>query len=156
MRSSARSDESDKRAFFGRRKGHRLKPQQAALFDTLLPRLALDLDAPAPALAGLFDTAVREVRLHETTADASNANALTADEIASGGFFSNAVELLDQLLGTRHDDDVAADYSELVRREATLVSVHVDAAETAERVHALLESAGALRISTLPQRGLER
>jgi len=100
--------------------------------------------------------AVREVRLNETTADASNANALTADEIASGGFFSNAVELLDQLLGTRHDDDAAADYSELVRREATLVSVHVDAAETAERVHALLESAGALRISTLPQRGLER
>ena len=31
------------RAFFGRRKGHPLKPRQAALFDTLLPRLALDL-----------------------------------------------------------------------------------------------------------------
>jgi tRNA (guanine-N7-)-methyltransferase len=63
MRSSARSDESDKRAFFGRRKGHRLKPQQAALFDTLLPRLALDLDAPAPALAGLFEAVLCEVRL---------------------------------------------------------------------------------------------
>src|SRR5947199_4706833 len=63
MRSSARYDESDKRAFFGRRKGHRLKPQQAALFDTLLPRLALDLDAPAPALASLFEAAVCEVRL---------------------------------------------------------------------------------------------
>jgi len=63
MRSSARCDESEKRAFFGRRKGHRLKPQQAALFDTLLPRLALDLATPAPALADLFEVAVRDVRL---------------------------------------------------------------------------------------------
>jgi tRNA (guanine-N7-)-methyltransferase len=37
------------RAFFGRRKGHPLRPRQAALFDTLLPRLALDLSAAAPA-----------------------------------------------------------------------------------------------------------
>jgi tRNA (guanine-N7-)-methyltransferase len=36
-------------AFYGRRKGHALRPRQAALFDTLLPRLALDLSAPAPA-----------------------------------------------------------------------------------------------------------
>ena len=50
-------------AFFGRRKGHALKPRQAALFDTLLPRLALDLNAPAPAdLSALFDDAT-EVRL---------------------------------------------------------------------------------------------
>jgi tRNA (guanine-N7-)-methyltransferase len=63
MRSSARCDESEKRAFFGRRKGHRLKPQQAALFDTLLPRLALDLAAPAPELASLFNAAVHEMRL---------------------------------------------------------------------------------------------
>src|SRR5215510_4007596 len=45
-------------AFFGRRKGHALKPRQAALFDTLLPKLALDLDRPAPAdLRTLFDRA---------------------------------------------------------------------------------------------------
>ena len=50
-------------AFFGRRKGHALKPRQAALFDTLLPQLALDLTAPAPAdLRALFD-GVDEVRL---------------------------------------------------------------------------------------------
>lgn len=43
-------------AFFGRRKGHALKPRQAALFDTLLPKLALDLDRPAPSdLRTLFD-----------------------------------------------------------------------------------------------------
>src|SRR5262245_36313476 len=63
MRSSARYDESEKRAFFGRRKGHRLKPQQAALLETLLPRLALDLGTRAPALSSLFECAPREVRL---------------------------------------------------------------------------------------------
>jgi tRNA (guanine-N7-)-methyltransferase len=46
------------RAFFGRRKGHALKPRQAALFETLLPRLALDLHAPPPSdLRTLFDKA---------------------------------------------------------------------------------------------------
>jgi tRNA (guanine-N7-)-methyltransferase len=64
MRSNAHSGDPAKRAFFGRRKGHRLKPQQAALFDTLLPRLAIDLAAPAPAdLATLFPVAVDAVRL---------------------------------------------------------------------------------------------
>src|SRR6201987_4654599 len=43
------------RAIFGRRKGHKLRPRQAELFETLLPRLALDLARPAPAdLASLF------------------------------------------------------------------------------------------------------
>ncbi len=52
------------RAFFGRRKGHPLKPRQAALFDTLLPRLALDLSKRAPAdLRALFAPAVDELRL---------------------------------------------------------------------------------------------
>ena len=42
-------------AFFGRRKGHALKPRQAALFETLLPQLALDLKRPPPSdLATLF------------------------------------------------------------------------------------------------------
>jgi tRNA (guanine-N7-)-methyltransferase len=50
-------------AFFGRRKGHRLKPRQAALFDTLLPRLVIDLTGAAPAdLRDLF-TGVDCVRL---------------------------------------------------------------------------------------------
>ena len=51
------------RAFFGRRKGHKLKPRQAALFDSLLPKLAVDLSSPAPAdLRALFDN-VDDVRL---------------------------------------------------------------------------------------------
>lgn len=52
------------RAFFGRRKGHPLKPRQAALFDALLPRLAVDLTKPAPAdLRTLFATPVDDLRL---------------------------------------------------------------------------------------------
>jgi tRNA (guanine-N7-)-methyltransferase len=51
-------------AFFGRRKGHRLRQKQAALLETLLPRLALDLVTPAPAdLCGLFDAPVDDVWL---------------------------------------------------------------------------------------------
>jgi tRNA (guanine-N7-)-methyltransferase len=51
------------RAFFGRRKGHRLRPRQAALFETMLPRLALDLTAPAGELRELFPGPIDEVRL---------------------------------------------------------------------------------------------
>ncbi len=41
-------------AFYGRRKGHRLRARQGALLETLLPRLALDLAAPAPADARML------------------------------------------------------------------------------------------------------
>ena len=52
------------RAFFGRRKGHPLKPRQAALFDRLLPQLALDLARPPPTdLHSLFATPVSGLRL---------------------------------------------------------------------------------------------
>jgi tRNA (guanine-N7-)-methyltransferase len=52
------------RAFFGRRKGHKLRPHQAQLIDTLLPRLAIDLARPAPAdLCALFAAPVEDVRL---------------------------------------------------------------------------------------------
>jgi tRNA (guanine-N7-)-methyltransferase len=51
------------RAVFGRRKGHRLRPRQAALFGTLLPRLALDLTTPSRELLALFPDPVDEVRL---------------------------------------------------------------------------------------------
>jgi tRNA (guanine-N7-)-methyltransferase len=50
-------------AFFGRRKGHPLRSRQAALFDTLLPKLAIDLSVRAPAdLRSLFAD-VDDVRL---------------------------------------------------------------------------------------------
>ena len=52
------------RAFFGRRKGHKLRPRQAGLFETLLPRLAVDLSRRPPAeLAALFGEPVTAVCL---------------------------------------------------------------------------------------------
>jgi tRNA (guanine-N7-)-methyltransferase len=50
-------------AFFGRRQGHKLRPRQAGLLETLLPRLALDLTAPPGDLSPLFFVAVDAVRL---------------------------------------------------------------------------------------------
>jgi len=58
------SDLRATRAFFGRRKGHKLHKRQAALFDTLLPRLAIDVSHSAPhALSALFATPVTEIEL---------------------------------------------------------------------------------------------
>src|SRR5580658_290749 len=52
------------RAFFGRRKGHKLRPHQARLIETLLPRLAVDLSQPAPvALGTLFPVPVDDIQL---------------------------------------------------------------------------------------------
>jgi tRNA (guanine-N7-)-methyltransferase len=50
-------------ALFGRRKGHKLRPHQAGLLETLLPRLALDLTVPPGDLTGLFPVPVEAVRL---------------------------------------------------------------------------------------------
>src|SRR5258707_3712780 len=49
--------------FSGRRKGHPLRQRESALFGTLLPQLALDLSAPAPADLRTLFHAVDEVRL---------------------------------------------------------------------------------------------
>jgi tRNA (guanine-N7-)-methyltransferase len=57
-------DRAVTRAFFGRRKGHRLRPHQTDLMATLLPRLAVALDRPAPDhLAELFARQLDAVRL---------------------------------------------------------------------------------------------
>jgi tRNA (guanine-N7-)-methyltransferase len=52
------------RAFFGRRKGHKLRSRQIELLRTLLPRFAIDLSRPAPReLNALFPVPVSEVHL---------------------------------------------------------------------------------------------
>jgi tRNA (guanine-N7-)-methyltransferase len=52
------------RAFFGRRKGHKLRPRHAQLLDALLPHLAVDISQPAPAdLRALFPLPVTNVAL---------------------------------------------------------------------------------------------
>jgi tRNA (guanine-N7-)-methyltransferase len=51
-------------AFFGRRKGHRLRPHQTKLMSSLLPKLAIDLSAAPPAdLKRLFPRPVDSVGL---------------------------------------------------------------------------------------------
>ncbi len=52
------------RAFFGRRKGHKLRPRQTELIATALPKLALDLDQPPPATLGaLFPVPIDDIAL---------------------------------------------------------------------------------------------
>jgi tRNA (guanine-N7-)-methyltransferase len=55
---------SKRGAFFGRRKGHRLRTHQAQLLQSLLPQLAIDLSIPPPSdLSVLFPHPVGSVRL---------------------------------------------------------------------------------------------
>src|SRR6185312_5020928 len=55
---------SGRGAFFGRRKGHKLRAHQADLVAHLLPRLALEISGAAPAdIADLFDPPAREIKL---------------------------------------------------------------------------------------------
>ena len=66
-RYSSHSDEASSRqpgSFFGRRKGHKLRPHHASLIEDLLPRLALDITASPPAsLTTLFPAGTNAVRL---------------------------------------------------------------------------------------------
>lgn len=51
-------------AFFGRRRGKRLRPQQVSSIEALLPRLRINLNSPAPAdIRALFAHPVEDVRL---------------------------------------------------------------------------------------------
>jgi tRNA (guanine-N7-)-methyltransferase len=59
----AMTSQHEPRAFFGRRKGHPLRAHQASLYETLLPKLALDLSHPAGNLRALFPLPVNDARL---------------------------------------------------------------------------------------------
>jgi tRNA (guanine-N7-)-methyltransferase len=59
-----KTEHDQSRAFFGRRKGHKLRPNQARLLETLLPQLAVDLTQPPPAaLETLFPVPVSDIQL---------------------------------------------------------------------------------------------
>jgi tRNA (guanine-N7-)-methyltransferase len=62
-RSMEQNSPAPQRAFFGRRKGHALKPRQAALFDSLLPKIALDLGKPSLSDLWRLFNGLDEVRL---------------------------------------------------------------------------------------------
>ena len=58
------SDGHQHGSFFGRRKGHKLRAQQADLIEQLLPRLAVDIGVPSPPdVAAMFDPRADAVRL---------------------------------------------------------------------------------------------
>ena len=58
------NDAAAQRAFFGRRKGHKLRAHQADLIAQLLPHLAVDISGPSVTdLTTLFGTAGADVRL---------------------------------------------------------------------------------------------
>jgi tRNA (guanine-N7-)-methyltransferase len=60
----SQQDSEDRRAFFGRRKGHKLRAGRATLVASLLPKLALDLTRTAPSnLRTLFPDSPRDVAL---------------------------------------------------------------------------------------------
>jgi len=83
--------DSSQRAFFGRRKGHPLKPRQATLFDTLLPRIALNLTNPAPDdLRSLFAKTPDTVRLEIGFGGAEHLSAQAKDNPECGFIGSDA------------------------------------------------------------------
>jgi tRNA (guanine-N7-)-methyltransferase len=87
------SEDDHKRssAFFGRRKGHPLRPRQAKLFDTLLPALAVGLAQSAPdSLSALFAEAVEEVRLEIGFGGGEHLIAQTLDNPRTGFIGSDA------------------------------------------------------------------
>jgi hypothetical protein len=96
----------------------------------------------------------REVRV-ESAPDVINAATIEVDEMATGGFFGNAARLLDDLFNYPPDDRHAVDYDDLVRKEARVVTVVLDSRGSAKEIADLLTAAGAKRVSTLPQPGLE-
>lgn len=64
MTDSSEASAARRGAFFGRRKGHKLRRGRAALLAERLPALALDLARPAPAdLATLFPVPVTRIAL---------------------------------------------------------------------------------------------
>ena len=100
MKNSDDSNEHPARAFFGRRKGHPLRARQIELFDTLLPKLALDLTKPAPTnMAALFPHAPETLRLEIGFGGAEHliAQALAHPEcgfIGSDGFLNATAKAL--------------------------------------------------------------
>jgi tRNA (guanine-N7-)-methyltransferase len=95
MKKTNADEQHPARAFFGRRKGHPLRPRQAALFDSALPRLALDLRKPAPRDLRTLFGGVENVRLEIGFGGAEHLIAqakvnLRSGFIASDGY-SNAI-----------------------------------------------------------------
>src|SRR5262249_2304184 len=77
---------SRERAFFGRRKGHRLRSRQAELIATLLPPLAIALEEPSSPgrLAEMFSRPLEAVRLEIGFGGGENLIAAATEHPATG------------------------------------------------------------------------
>ena len=124
------------RAFFGRRKGHRLRPHQARLIDTLLPRLAIDLSRPAPAdIRALFAVPVTDIVLE---IGFGGGEAMTAQaEMQSGTGFIGVEPFV---------NGMAKALAAIERRELKNIRLHFD---DAVRLLAWLPAAALSRIDLI-------
>lgn len=100
-------------------------------------------------------TPAADIARHDDISAADNAAAVQADEYITGGVVAGFGQLLDGLLATSPPEGDAATYRELVKREGLLLSVRVADASASNAICAVLDAAGATRIATLPQAGLE-
>ena len=104
------TDQFRNRTFFGRRKGHRLRPHHAELLETLLPRLALALDEPAPAdLCAMFGRPVEAVRLEIGFGGGENLVAEAAANLRTGfigcePYVNGVAKALALIEAGRHDN----------------------------------------------------
>jgi hypothetical protein len=85
------------------------------------------------------------VHVHRQGNAPRNASGVTVDEYATGGFFTNFVGLLDDLLGTHRQPGEARSYADVVRFEGAAVSVQ-GTYEEANRATELLRAAGARKL----------
>ena len=108
-----------------------------------------DAQHAAERLVGAGFAAGR-VHLHEQDTPPRNADGVTADEYASGGFFTNFKGLLDGLFDARQRDRDADSYAELVRREGVGLTVDVESEADAQRAEALLGDCAAMEVARAP------
>jgi len=98
--------------------------------------------------------AAQSVHLHRHGVPAQNAVGLKVDEYATGGLVSNVMGLLDGIFGTAKPPEQAQSYDDAVAREDAIgVSVGVGSAADAARAEAILNEAGATRVSRLSAQG---
>ena len=123
------------------------------------PSVIAAFENRAAADAALDRLAREGVRTRDIRVDAApdviNAATIDVDEMATGGFFGNAARLLDDLFDRPADERRAVDYQDLVRRFAFIVTVELETGADAKSVAERLSAAGAKRVSTLPQPGLD-